>query len=60
VTVAINGIDAPVAYSGPQGEYAALDQVNVLLPPKLAGSGLSNIVLTAAGMIANTVDVSIE
>ncbi len=60
VTVAINGINAPIEYSGAQGEYAALDQVNVLLPPQLAGSGLANIVLTAAGMVANTVNVAIE
>jgi uncharacterized protein (TIGR03437 family) len=60
VTVAINGINAPVLYSGPQGEYADLDQVNVLLPPQLAGSGFANIVLTAAGTASNSVNVLIE
>ena len=60
VTVAINGIDAPVQYSGPQGQYGDLDQVNVLLPKQLAGSGLANIVLTAAGAASNTVNVLIQ
>jgi uncharacterized protein (TIGR03437 family) len=60
VTVAINGIGAPVLYSGPQGQYADLDQVNVLLPRQLAASGLANIVLTAAGAASNTVNVMIE
>jgi len=60
VTVAINGIDAPVLYSGPQGQYPDLDQVNVLLPQQLAASGLANIVLTAAGAASNTVNVLIE
>jgi uncharacterized protein (TIGR03437 family) len=60
VTVAINGIDAPVLYSGPQSQYGDLDQVNVLLPQQLAGSGLANIVLTAAGTASNTVNVLID
>jgi uncharacterized protein (TIGR03437 family) len=60
VTVAISGIGAPVQYSGPQGQYSDLDQVNVLLPKQLAASGLANIVLTAAGAASNTVNVLIE
>jgi uncharacterized protein (TIGR03437 family) len=43
VTVAVNGINAPVAYSGPQGTISGLDQVNVLLPQQLAGSGIVNV-----------------
>jgi uncharacterized protein (TIGR03437 family) len=58
VTVAINSIDVPVLYSGPQGEYPALDQINVLLPSQLA-SGTANIVVTAGGLAANTVNVAI-
>jgi uncharacterized protein (TIGR03437 family) len=60
VTVAINGINAPVLYSGPQVQYADLDQVNVLLPPQLAGSSHANIVLSAAGITSNTVNVLIQ
>ena len=58
VTVAIESINAPVLHSGPQGEYPALDQINVLLPPQLA-SGPANIVVTAGGLAANTVNVAI-
>jgi uncharacterized protein (TIGR03437 family) len=60
VTVAINGINAPVAYAGPQGEFSGLDQVNVLLPPQLAGSGTVNIVLSAASNAANVVNIAIQ
>jgi uncharacterized protein (TIGR03437 family) len=60
VTVAIDGINAPVAYAGPQGDFAGLDQVNVRLSPQLAGSGTVNIVLTAASMAANVVNIAIQ
>jgi uncharacterized protein (TIGR03437 family) len=60
VTVAIHGINAPVTYAGPQGAIAGLDQVNVLLPVQLAGSGTVGVVLTAAGIAANTVNIVIQ
>jgi uncharacterized protein (TIGR03437 family) len=60
VTVAIQGVNAPVAYAGPQGAIPGLDQVNVLLPPQVAGSGTVSIVLTAASRAANVVNVAIE
>jgi uncharacterized protein (TIGR03437 family) len=60
VTVTIGGVNAPVAYAGPQGQYAALDQVNVLVPPQLAGSGMVSIVLTAAGVSTNAVHIAIQ
>ena len=60
VTVAIRGINAPVAYAGPQGTIPGLDQVNVLLPPQLAGSGTVSIVLTAALKAANVVNIAIQ
>jgi uncharacterized protein (TIGR03437 family) len=54
VTVRINGIMAPVTYAGPQPGFIGLDQVNVLLPRQLAGSGQAGIVLIAGGRLANT------
>ncbi|MGO9262734.1 MAG: hypothetical protein ACLQU1_41620 [Bryobacteraceae bacterium] len=60
VTVTMNGINAPVAYAGPQGVVSGLDQVNVGLPPQLAGSGTVNIVLTAASSAANIVNIAIQ
>jgi uncharacterized protein (TIGR03437 family) len=59
VSVTIGGINAPVAYAGPQGATPGLDQVNVLIPMQLAGSGVVKIVLTATAITANIVNVDI-
>jgi len=60
VAVSINGSNAPVAYAGPQDAYAGLDQVNVQLPPQLAGSGTVNIALTADSIASNIVNIAIQ
>ncbi len=60
VNVTIQGIAATVAYAGAQGTDAGLDQVNVLLPAQLAGSGTVNIVLTTGLNTSNTVTVDIQ
>lgn len=60
VTVTVNGVAGTVTYAGAQGSYEGLDQVNVLLPHSLAGSGTVNVVLTAAGVAANTVTVDCQ
>jgi len=54
-----------VQYAGAQGagapsSFYGLDQVNVLLPRSLAGSGTVNVVLTAGGQTANTVTMDIQ
>jgi len=59
-TMTIGGQNAQVSFAGDQGAFAGLDQVNVLLPRSLAGRGSVNIVLTASGQTANTVNVSIQ
>jgi uncharacterized protein (TIGR03437 family) len=53
-------LEVPVSYAGAQSQFAGLDQVNVLLPRVLAGTGVTNIVLSAGGKAANTVYVSIK
>jgi uncharacterized protein (TIGR03437 family) len=60
VTVVIHGIEAPVLYAGPQGDFTGLDQVNVRLPAQLAGSGTVNIVLTAPSNTANVVNIALR
>lgn len=60
VSVKVQGLNALVTYAGPQSEVPGLDQVNVLLPRELAGSGPLNVVLTAAPANANTVHLSIK
>jgi uncharacterized protein (TIGR03437 family) len=60
VSVTVGGDNAPVKFSGQQGQYAGLDQVNVLLPNSLAGSGSVAVVLTANGIAANAVNFTIQ
>jgi uncharacterized protein (TIGR03437 family) len=57
VSLKIGGISVPVGYMGAQGQYAALDQVNVLLPRTLAGRGLVDVELTVDGEPANITHV---
>jgi uncharacterized protein (TIGR03437 family) len=59
-SVTIGGQEAQVSFAGDQGSFAGLDQVNVLIPRSLAGSGTVNIVLTASGQRANTVNISVQ
>ena len=60
VMATVNGVNAPVLYAGPGGS-AGLDQVNILLPASSpAGAGNVNVQLTAAGVAANPVQVTIQ
>ena len=62
VSATIGGIAAPVLYAGPQGVQPGLDQFNVLIPPEL-GTGTAQvvqIVLTASGQTANTVNIAVQ
>jgi len=58
--VTVDGVAASVAYAGPQGAFTGLDQANVLLPPSLAGKGSVTVHLTANGMAANPVNITIQ
>jgi len=60
VTASIGGQPVQVLYAGPQGQYAGLDQVNVSLPRSLAGKGVTEVILSAGGVQANTVIVTIQ
>ena len=60
VTATVQGVKAPVTYVGPQGSYAGLDQINVLLPQTLAGTGVANVNVSVGGVTANTVMVTIK
>jgi uncharacterized protein (TIGR03437 family) len=53
----------PVEYAGPQPSVPGLDQVNLLLPASLAGSGCSNVTLRAGApfvITSNTVYICIK
>ena len=60
VTCAIGKLTLPVLYSGAQGGFAGLDQVNVALPSTLQGAGTVNVVLTADGKASNTVTLQFQ
>jgi uncharacterized protein (TIGR03437 family) len=60
VTATVNGVSAPVTFAGQQGTYAGLDQVVLTLPSSLAGKGNVNVQVTASGVAANQVQVTIQ
>ena len=53
VSVAIGNVSAPVSYSGPQGTYSGLDQINVRIPAILKGRGRLSVVVTVNGQASN-------
>jgi uncharacterized protein (TIGR03437 family) len=60
VAAEIGGVPSYVAYAGAPGQYAGLDQVNVYVPPSLAGAGEVPLVLTVDGVTANVVTINIK
>ncbi len=58
-SVTIGGQQAQVLYAGAQGFFTGLDQINVLFPSSLAGSGPRRVevVLSVSGIEANRVTV---
>jgi uncharacterized protein (TIGR03437 family) len=57
VSVTIGGVPATVIYAGPQGGYPGLDQVNILIPPALAGYGQVDVALKISTESANAVEL---
>ncbi|MFN8005004.1 MAG: cohesin domain-containing protein [Acidobacteriota bacterium] len=60
VTTKLGGTSGETFYAGPQGSFAGLDQLNVLIPRSLAGRGEVDVVLMVDGVPANIVRVSIK
>ncbi|MEO8591922.1 MAG: Ig-like domain repeat protein [Candidatus Solibacter sp.] len=58
VTCTVTGRSLAVAFAGPQGDFAGLDQVNVLLPADLRGT--LSVSLTVDGVTSNSVSVSVQ
>jgi uncharacterized protein (TIGR03437 family) len=59
VTVTINGVPATTLYAGPTPGFVALDQLNVVIPPSLAGAGSVKVTVSIGGKVANIVSVKI-
>jgi len=60
VTATIGGTAATVLGYAAQGQYAALDQVNVRIPRSLAGKGNVNIILNVDGVRANVSTINVK
>lgn len=60
VKATIGKLDAEVRYAGVQPEFTGLDQVNILLPRALAGSGEVDLVVTVDGKPANPMRIRIK
>jgi len=60
VTAKIGNTTVTTAYAGMQGVFVGEDQINILLPSSLAGSGLVSVILTADGETTNPVQIQIQ
>ena len=60
VQVSIGGQNAPVAGVAPQGQFAGLDQINVLLPRTLIGRGPVFVEVRVDGQPANAVSIAVK
>ena len=58
--VTVGGELAPVLYAGAHPDLVGLDQINIQLPPSLAGRGEIEIQLTTAGKSANKLTLRVE
>jgi uncharacterized protein (TIGR03437 family) len=55
----IGGVELPVAYYGPAGDYAGLDQINLQLPTSLRGRGLVDVTIVINGVSSNVVSIDL-
>jgi uncharacterized protein (TIGR03437 family) len=60
VTATVGSTTLPVAYSGAQGSFVGLDQVNVQLPASLAGAGDVPLILTVSGKQSNPARIAFK
>jgi uncharacterized protein (TIGR03437 family) len=60
VACTIHGVKVQVLYAGVQPQFPGLDQVDVLLPASLKGSGKVSVVLTVDGQDSNTIVIEFQ
>ncbi len=56
----VQGVTATVTYAGPLPGSIGLDQINVLLPGSLAGTGVATVSVSIGGQTANPVLITIQ
>lgn len=59
IQLLVDGEAQQVLFSGAQSQFIGLDQINVRLSRKLAGSGLADVVVVADGFPSNAAQVLI-
>jgi uncharacterized protein (TIGR03437 family) len=55
VIATIQGVRAKVTFAGPLGGFEGVDQLNIAIPPELAGQGQVNVRLVVNGQASNVV-----
>ena len=60
VVVMVGNQTLAAAYAGPAPGFIGEDQVNVLLPATLAGSGTANITISISGSVSNVVTAAFQ
>lgn len=58
--VSIDGQALPVEFTGPQGSFVGLDQINVRVPRSFAGRGAVTLNVSFAGLSANPLVVNFQ
>ena len=58
--VTVGSQQTQVTYSGPQSQFAGLDQIDAELPPALAGAGAVVVNVTVNGVAANPVTITMQ
>ena len=60
VRVSLRGLDIPVLYAGPQGQFPGLDQINIgPLPPGLRGAGQLAFQVEVDAELSNRVTIDV-
>jgi uncharacterized protein (TIGR03437 family) len=59
VRALIGGVESLVAYAGAQGDFAGLDQMNILVPRQLVGRGTVDVTISIGSQSSNTVQIRI-
>lgn len=60
LTITLGGTAVTALFSGAQGQFVGLDQINFQVPVALGGRGNADLVITVSGRTANTVRLNIR